>query len=604
MYWMRGTTGRSAFAAIAMTTLFAAVIAGVFARGALAGKYHVYSCRMPNGQVAPVDGWSGSTAGAATYVEDKCEKGGALVAGLGAGAAHPVGTDIATWTLSPPAGETLSKATLWRAGDAEGGAVANATYEFWLAGPTQPEAFDSCVYVSGCMKTVGEPEMPLSISNVVAVSPANLGEHLYVNASCGGLQSYKCPSGKGDPNGYAAVIYLYAADLTLQQTSQPTVSDVQGELATSTSLGGTADLSLHAEDSGSGVYQAVFTVDGLEVGRTLLDENGGRCHDVGQTDDGLPAFLYLQPCPSSLTADLPLDTTTLSDGTHHLLVSITDAAGNSVVALDRKISVLNHPQAITPESPTPVQSPATTNQNDPSSPNPTPSLLVGAPGATTPPQSANGTNGSAFATLRVRWATTTKATLTGRYGRAQTILGRLATPAGTPVAGALLQVLDTPSYERAPTRALSSVRTDADGNFRLQLPAATPSGRITFAYSNRSGQPLPDVTASLSLTVPANLVLSVAPRTTHVGGTIVFNGTLRGAPLPPGGKQIVLEARSLGGSWRQFHVLSTGTHGRYRASYRFGLAGPISYQFRALSPHEADFPYGAGSSNVVLVRER
>ncbi|MGA9874285.1 MAG: hypothetical protein WBQ21_00565, partial [Solirubrobacteraceae bacterium] len=186
----------------------------------------------------------------------------------------------------------------------------------------------------------------------MTVPPEYLGTHLYMNVSCGGSPKFVCPSGKGDSNGYAAVVYLYAADLTLEQTSQPTVSDVEGELATAPTLSGTADLSLHAEDSGSGVYEAVFTVDGVEAGQVLLDENGGRCRDVGQTTDGLPAFLYLQPCPSSLNADIPFDTTTLTDGTHHLVVAVTNAAGNSTVALDRRITVSNHPQSDLPQQPT------------------------------------------------------------------------------------------------------------------------------------------------------------------------------------------------------------------------------------------------------------
>jgi hypothetical protein len=98
--------------------------------------------------------------------------------------------------------------------------------------------------------------------------------------------------------------------------------------------------------------------------------------------------------------------------------------------------------------------------------------------------------------------------------------------------------------------------------------------------------------------------LKIAPRTTRRGGRIVFRGKLRGAPLPPGGKQLVLEARTLSGRWRQFQTLSTGLQGSYRATYRFRLAGPIDYEFRVVSQQEADFPYGTGASNVVLVHER
>jgi hypothetical protein len=600
MFWMRSFAGRGKLATAGFAAALCALM--VAAGNAQAGKYHVYSCRMPDGQVAPTDGWSGSASGVSVQAENKCAKGGALVAGLGEGVSHVVALDTASWTFSSPIGETLSKASLWRAGDAEGGAAVNGTYEFWLAGPTQPEAFGSCVFVSGCTKVVGEPEEPLSVANLLPVPAANLGESLYVVASCGGLQTYKCPSGKGDPNGYAAVVYLYAADLVLEQSSQPTVSNVEGELATSSSLSGSADLAFHADDSGSGVYQAVFTVDGVEVGRTVLDENGGHCRNVGQSTDGLPAFLYLRPCSPSLNADLPFDTTTLADGSHHLVVSVTNAASSSTVVLDRKITVLNHPQLPTPpqQIPTPLQptpegqGPASTTKNDPSPQN-----------SPTPQQgSANGKNASAGATLRVRWSATARASLAGAYGRAQTASGRLTAPDGSPIGGALVQVLSTPSFQGAHTAVLATPRTAANGSFRLRLPASIPSARLTFAYSSHAGQPAPDVTAALDLKIAAPLTLSVTPRTSHAGGTIVFKGTLRGAPLPPGGKQLVLEARTPHGPWRQFHVLSTAAHGRYRATYRFRLAGPITYEFRAVSPREADFPFATGASNAVRVRER
>jgi hypothetical protein len=570
------------------------------AGSAWAGEYHVYGCRMPDGQVAPTDGWSGSASGAAVHAEDKCAKGGALVAELGEGVSHAVGTDIATWMFSGLPTEPVTKMTLWRAGDAEGGSALNATYQFWAAGPTAPETFDECIYSVGCTKVRGEPEEPLSLSNILAVPAKNLGEHLYINASCGGLQTYKCPSGKGDTDGYAAVVYLYASDLVLQQSSQPSISGVEGELATASTLAGTSDLAFHAEDPGSGVYQAVFTIDGSEVGRTVLGENGGHCHDVGQTTDGLPAFLYLQPCAPSLTVDLPFDTTMLTDGTHHLVVSATNASGNSTVALDRKVTIANHP-SVTPPQQTPTQQqsssegqgPADATKNDPSShTNPVPQL-----------GSANGTNASAGATLHVRWSSTAKASLAASYGHAQTVLGHLLAPSGASIVGASIQVLSTPSFQGAHPVALASARTASDGSFRVRLPSATPSSRLTFAYSSHLGQPSPDVLATLALTVPAHLSLRVTPRTSHAGGRIAFIGMLSGSPLPPGGKQIVLEARTPTGPWRQFRVLSTVAHGRYHATYRFRLAGPILYEFRAVSRREADFPYATGASGSVRVHE-
>lgn len=435
------------------------------------------------------------------------------------------------------------------------------------------------------MATVGEPETPLSPSNLLAVPIPNVGEHLYVNASCGGLSTYKCPSGKGDANGYAAVVYLYAADLTLEQTAQPTFGKVTGELATASTLAGAADLSFESADFGSGVYRAVFSVDGAEVGRTLIDENGGRCRDVGGASDGLPAFLYLQPCAANVTADVSFDTTALSDGAHHLLVAVTDAAGNSAVVLDRKIDVLNHP-------------------GGPLGQAPSASALTSAPVA----GAANGTPASAAARLSARWSSTAHNSLTSRFGTAQTVFGRLTAPGGQAIAGASVQAQFLAACLGARAQQLPSARTGSDGSFRLRLPRSLPSGRLTLSYSSHEEQAAPDVTAGLTLTVPASLGLRVSPRSSHAGGTIRFAGALHGSSLPRGGKQIVLEARVAGartaGAWRQFRVLDTGAHGGFRASYRFRLPGPVTYQFRAFSPREADFPYGAGDSNVVSVRER
>src|ERR1700721_96737 len=132
MFWMRssGLRARSSAVGAAMLT---AICGLALAGSARAGDFHVYSSRMPDGEVARTDGWSGSATGVAVVAEDKCAKGGALIAALGEGVSHVVGTDIATWTFSSPSGETVTKATLWRAGDAEGGSAANATYQFWVS---------------------------------------------------------------------------------------------------------------------------------------------------------------------------------------------------------------------------------------------------------------------------------------------------------------------------------------------------------------------------------------------------------------------------------------------------------------------------------------
>jgi AcrR family transcriptional regulator len=311
--------------------------------GASAGEYHVYSCRTPAGESAPADGWSGSAGPAYSDVtKDTCGEGGALTAALGDVTIHEADVDEATWTFSTPTFDAMLGASLWRAADADGGAGVNATYETWLAGPSEESLFDGCVYVSGCTTGHGEQAQPLSAANRLVVPAANLGAHMYLNATCeGGFSGSECPPAVGDANGYAAAVYLYAADILLEQTAGPTADNVAGELAIAPVVSGTSDVTFSASDPGSGVWETTFSIDGKVVQSTVPNENGGRCRNVGQSTDGLAAFLYLQPCLPSESVDVPFNTTAVSNGEHHLVVDVLDPAGNSAPVLDREINVEN-----------------------------------------------------------------------------------------------------------------------------------------------------------------------------------------------------------------------------------------------------------------------
>ncbi len=218
---------------------------------ARAGEYHVYTCRTPDGEAAPADGWSPSAAGTATVTKDTCSQpGGALITGLVAQTSRWANTNTATWEFEAPAGETLAAATLWRAGDADGGAVNGAFYNFWFAGPADFDSleagFGQCIAGSPCPEGVGDPAEPLSVENILPVPTQDLGARLYVNASCSGESNSRCKEDGGDSNGYAAVVYLYAADLTLEQHGAPTAFDVSGELASNPTVAGTTDLAFTA----------------------------------------------------------------------------------------------------------------------------------------------------------------------------------------------------------------------------------------------------------------------------------------------------------------------------------------------------------------------
>ena len=349
---------------IRVTASLSFALAGLIsAPVATAAQYQVYACRTPSGEAALADGWSASGAGAYdNYEKNTCGTGGALTAALGDATPHLADVDQAMWALSVPADETMVGATLWRAGDTDGGEGSDATYEFLLAGPEESKIFSSCVFQFGCT-SVGDRADPLAAANRVPVPAANLGAHLYLSASCEGLMGVQCPAGHGDASGYAAVVDLYAADVTLEQTAGPSAEEVRGPLATETPVDGLSDVLFNASDPGAGIWEVTFNVDGKVVQSTVPNENGGRCRNVGQTTDGLPAFLYLQPCPKTESMGVGLDTTVLSNGEHHLIVSVIDPAGNSAIVLDREIDVENGPPAApaspaTPASPKPVARPA------------------------------------------------------------------------------------------------------------------------------------------------------------------------------------------------------------------------------------------------------
>jgi hypothetical protein len=551
-------------AALGMAAAAAFAASATVAR---AGEYHVYSCRTPAGEAAPADGWSGSVAPRSApdvYVKNTCGEGGALVAGLGEQAIHISYTDMVSWIFEAPSTETISNATLWRAGYLHGAPGEQASYQFWLAGPVNTKAFDECVYSLEC-HAAGDPTQPLSLSNRVAVPSANLGARLYVNASCGeGMPGNACRVGFADPNGNTAVVNLYAADITLEQTGGPTAGNVSGELATAPAVRGTSDILFSATDGGSGVYEAVFSVDGQAVQASVVNEDGGRCRDVGQTTDGRAAFLYVQPCLASVSADVGFDTTRVGNGPHRLLVTVIDAAGNAAPVLDREITVANPPG-------------------------------VGPP---------NGTNASAQATLMTRWKGTSRASVTSGYGRSRTVLGRLTAPGGGPISGALIDVSATPAFQGSKPITLASAHTGADGSFSVRVGGSASSSTLRFAYRSHLGDSPPAATSTLTLRVRAGVALAVAPRTASVGRSIFFRGRLLGGPIPRDGKQLVLEARSPGSPWIEFEVVRANARGRFRASYRFKFAGPAEYQFRVVSEAESDYPFAAGASNVVRVSER
>ena len=547
------------------------LLLGAWAPAAQAGRYHVYSCRTPAGAVAPVDGWSGSSSGPFIYYNNDCASGGALSAALDGSVSQPANSAIATWTYTAPPHATVAAATLWRYGTAATTGT-NAADLFWLATPHEDYAndvFDQCVANSCNAK--GVPSPALSPSNLLYV-PADKVQgatQLFANAACGGASGYSCPATSGAS--YGALVRIFAADFTLDTHVVPSVANAVGSMATSPTFTGPQDLSFDASDAGPGLYEVRIRVDGQLVDHMAVSDNGGRCVDAGGTTDGTLAFLYGQPCTPTAHLQETFDSRQVADGVHHLVVSVASAAGNETAVVDRQVSFANG---------------------------------VGVTNASVPRGAANGMNASDQARLVARWASTTRPRLENHLGRVRQITGRLTTSSGLPISGAAIDVIATPLYPGAAPRIEGSARTSASGTWSFATGGAESSRILDFRYRSHVNDSQPAAAAKLELDVHAGVTLRVAPRTVSVGHAITFRGRVLGGPIPRGGKQLVLEARQPGGDWIEFNVVRTNAAGRYRARYRFRLAGPVHYQFRAVSKFEAAFPFIAGASPVVNVFER
>src|SRR5579859_1704269 len=283
-----------------------------------AGVYHVYSCRTAAGALAPADGWTAYARGKTAIAENTCAQpsGGLLAAFVESEFGANEG-DAAGWRFALPPGERLAAARLWRAGDVDGGFTTHTTYETWLGGGSRSSAFDECVASAGCATGRGNQAEPFASANLVSATQAMLAGGLTANVACSGY-ALGC-SGRALPpltDGYPARLVLYAVDLTLEQEAGPSVADVGGALATAPAVSGASGLTFTASDTGAGVYAALVSADGTLLERAPLDSNGGRCRDVGGTADGSAAFLYLQPCSSTASSSVALDTSFQSNGDH------------------------------------------------------------------------------------------------------------------------------------------------------------------------------------------------------------------------------------------------------------------------------------------------
>jgi len=560
--------------------LSALVMLAAGAANARAGTYVINDCPAASGGDYTVGPWTafGSLSSPGVF-KQTCNTPGESF-GFSGGMSNNTTTGE---QLQAPSSITIQHLTLWWEAPGPTGGWSWAQIDLDSPGWSRPFEKPTPMRANGAGTPPTELSMPAGTIRV--------GVQIYCTTS------QDCTYGE-DP------LKIYGSQVTLFDSSTPTGSVTGGSLAGSTVGFGTQSFTYTAEDGGSGVRLVELLVDGHAAAENSY---------VSECP-----YESFAACPPNVSGIISWNTDGVSAGAHEVGLRITSAAGNTAIVDDHEVTVGDASSPSTSGSSTgsstgsptggSTDSPTVNSGSNPLGPVANATATASTGGAQTEPGGlsaspgpANGTNASDQAVLTAHWTHASGPALTGRYGTTEQVTGRLTTTSGQPIVGASIDASETPTYAGAHAQTLPNPYTGPSGEWSLALPHGMPSSSLRFGYRSHLNDTTPTATATLTLRVHAGIALGIAPRITRVGRRIHFTGIVHG-PIPPGGKQLVLEASS-GGEWIQFDTVHTNAQGRYHASYRFKFPGPVTYRFRVVSPYEADFPCLARISDDVAVRE-
>jgi hypothetical protein len=306
---------------------------------AQAGTWTLVSCTQPDGQVAPIDGWTSVAF-----------DGGGNYSSASNSCGVPGGGLFATSSSAWP--QTRGSGWMWQFDAPMGATITGGNLDVMLTSPvgqafvlTPNFTYDGADVVVNCQFNLACGSNGTFTGTVPIDHPG--GTSLYAGAMClgpgqPGQANADCAQGDG-VNGINVQIAIYAAQIELTDNTAPTATAFSGLLLAPDARGPADVLFTAGDPNGPGVYQVTATVDGTTAYQGTPDTNGGECASIGNDTNGDPEFLYAQPCKQSESVDLPIDTTAFADGTHTLKLTVTDAAQNSSVVYDGTISTQNAP---------------------------------------------------------------------------------------------------------------------------------------------------------------------------------------------------------------------------------------------------------------------
>jgi hypothetical protein len=379
---------------------------------------------------------------------------------------------------------------------------------------------------------------------------------------------------------------------TLEEGVQPQASIDGGSMTFAGALRGAKTLSYTATDGESGVEKVEMLLDGAPVATESLARDVSL--PIGQ-QAGACTYTGFQACPAEHGGVLSLDTGRVPDGTYELALRATDAAGNQRTIVAGAPVVIDNvadqpgpkPVILVPPAPAPAPQGASGGRG-----------AQGAPGAVL---TLNGSNAAGGASLRASFSGSQSRTIRARYGKKVLVTGRLAAPSGTPIAGARLSVMQQDKIPGAPMTAVGQVVTDGGGSFAY-VTTAVRSRSLRFGYRTHLEDADFSATTDVGLAVIAKLTLTTSRRSLRNGQSVVFRGSVAGAP-PKARKVVELQVKK-GSRWMTFRSTRL-RNGRFSERYRFTRTrGRITYVFRARVREEVGFPFLTSHSPTVKVTVR
>jgi hypothetical protein len=187
-----------------------------------------------------------------------------------------------------------------------------------------------------------------------------------------------------------------------------------------------------------------------------------------------------------------------------------------------------------------------------------------------------------------------------RHGKATTVNGFVGLSDGTVLAGQTVKVYSSPNDNAPRFRLMSTVTTDASGEWTAKVPAG-PSRLIEAVYAGNS-RTEPATSSMVKLSIPARIDVSISPRVIPWSNKITITGRLVGGWVPHDGVALRLRVPYPGGQSVQ-EPFRTNSHGAFKFGWSYGSGrGVVRYHFTvATTATESDYPWAAAVSRAVVV---